>query len=133
CAGSHSPVGSIIAPEAPTPTSAGLLNPGGYAHGVQAGNGPGHYEMIFGKRAFFGYVAAPGGQVWWFANLPRRGDPARGQTQALSDRAWRAQPAPAYARGARPPPHPTSAPPPPPPTTPPPAPPRPCPAGTTVR
>ena len=102
CDGVHSTVRSIIDPEAPTPTYAGLLNTGGYAHGVQASNGPGHYEMIFGKRAFFGYVAAPGGQVWWFANLPRRGDPARGQTQALSDRAWRAQLAEAYAGDAGP-------------------------------
>src|SRR5262249_42935150 len=79
CDGVHSTVRSIIDPEAPTPTYAGLLNTGGYAHGVQAGNGPGHYEMIFGKRAFFGYVAAPGGQVWGVANLPRpRPRPAAG-------------------------------------------------------
>jgi hypothetical protein len=33
----------------------------------------------FGRRVFFGWAAAPGGSVWWFANpvklLYRRPDP----------------------------------------------------------
>ena len=28
--------------------------------------------MTFGRRAFFGWVAAPDGSVWWFANPPSR-------------------------------------------------------------
>ncbi|HEY2267054.1 MAG TPA: FAD-dependent monooxygenase [Streptosporangiaceae bacterium] len=50
---------------------------------------PGSYEMIFGKRAFFGYAVAPGGEVWWFANLPRRDEPARGELAAITGDQWR--------------------------------------------
>lgn len=31
---------------------------------------PGTYRMAFGARAFFGWVRAPEGDVWWFANPP---------------------------------------------------------------
>ena len=44
---------------------------------------PGGYEMIFGRRAFFGYGVAPDGEVWWFANVPRRPEPARGELRAV--------------------------------------------------
>ena len=75
CDGINSTVRRIVDPRAPQPTYAGLLNTGGYARGVQVNSTPGGYEMIFGKRAFFGYAAAPTGQVWWFANLPHRQEP----------------------------------------------------------
>ena len=45
--------------------------------------------MIFGKRAFFGYAQAPDGQVWWFANLPRRDEPAPGELDQIPDTEWR--------------------------------------------
>lgn len=78
CDGVHSTVRGSIDRAAPVPRYAGLLSTGGYARGVDAGAEPGTYEMVFGRQAFFGYVVAPGGEVWWFANLPGRGEPARG-------------------------------------------------------
>ena len=84
CDGVHSTVRPIIDPGAPAPAYAGLVNTGGYARGVRVGTEPGSYEMIFGKHAFFGYAAAPDGEVWWFANLPRRDEPARSQAQAIT-------------------------------------------------
>jgi hypothetical protein len=50
---------------------------------------PGSYEMVFGKRAFFGYAKAPNGEVWWFANVPRRTEPARGEIEAIDPDEWR--------------------------------------------
>ena len=50
---------------------------------------PGSYEMIFGKRAFFGYALAPSGEVWWFANVPQPREPARGEVQAIDPEEWR--------------------------------------------
>jgi hypothetical protein len=47
-----------------------LPDTGGYARSVPVDTEPGSYEMIFGKRAFFGYAMAPDGEVWWFANVP---------------------------------------------------------------
>ena len=89
CDGVHSTVRPIIDPGAPAPAYAGLVNTGGYARGVRVGTEPGSYEMIFGKHAFFGYATAPGGEVWWFANVPRRDEPARGQAQAITGDQWR--------------------------------------------
>jgi FAD-dependent urate hydroxylase len=89
CDGVHSAVRRIIDPAAPAPAYAGLINTGGYARGVRVDTEPGSYEMIFGKRAFFGYAPAPGGEVWWFANVPRRDEPVRGEAGAVSGDQWR--------------------------------------------
>ncbi|MGH3156324.1 MAG: FAD-dependent oxidoreductase, partial [Streptosporangiaceae bacterium] len=65
CDGVHSSVRPVIDFSAPAPTYLGLINIGGYASGVSVQSGPGSYEMIFGRRAFFGYAMAPGGEAWW--------------------------------------------------------------------
>jgi 2-polyprenyl-6-methoxyphenol hydroxylase-like FAD-dependent oxidoreductase len=89
CDGIHSAVRKIIDPAAPAPAYAGLLNTGGYARGVRVDTEPGSYEMIFGSRAFFGYAVAPDREVWWFANVPRRDEPARGEVEAITGEEWR--------------------------------------------
>lgn len=89
CDGVHSTVRRIIDPAAPAPTYAGLITNGGYTRGVRVDAEPGGYEMIFGKRAFFGYAVALDGEVWWFANVPRRDEPARGEVEAISGDEWR--------------------------------------------
>jgi 2-polyprenyl-6-methoxyphenol hydroxylase-like FAD-dependent oxidoreductase len=76
--GVHSTVRRLIDPAAPAPTYAGLITTGGYARGVTVDAPTGVYEMIFGRRAFFGYATAPDGEVWWFSNVPQRPEPARG-------------------------------------------------------
>jgi 2-polyprenyl-6-methoxyphenol hydroxylase-like FAD-dependent oxidoreductase len=89
CDGVHSTVRRVIDPLVPAPTYARLLTTGGYAGGVSVESEPGSYEMIFGRRAFFGYAVAPDGEVWWFANVPRRDEPARGELEALDESDWR--------------------------------------------
>ena len=71
--GIHSRTRRIIDPAAPEPRYAGLGNVGGFSHASVSGLGlrPGTYVMMFGKRAFFGYVGSPAGDAWWFANPPR--------------------------------------------------------------
>jgi FAD-dependent urate hydroxylase len=89
CDGVHSTVRRIIDPDAPAPTYAGLVNTGGYTRGVRVDTEPGTYEMIFGRQAFFGYAVAPDGEVWWFANVPRRDEPARGELETIDGGARR--------------------------------------------
>jgi FAD-dependent urate hydroxylase len=103
CDGVHSTVRRIIDTAAPVPTYAGLLTTGGYAQGVPVETEPGSYEMIFGKRAFFGYAMAPDGDVWWFANVPRRDEPARGEVEAMAGDEWRQRLVELYAEDAGPP------------------------------
>ena len=102
CDGVHSTVRRLIDPAAPAPSYAGLLNTGGFAPTVTAAAAPDGYEMIFGKRAFFGYANAPGGQVWWFANLPQRREPNRGEAEAVPAAQWRHRFAQIYAADAGP-------------------------------
>jgi 2-polyprenyl-6-methoxyphenol hydroxylase-like FAD-dependent oxidoreductase len=75
CDGVHSAARSIIDPSAPAPRYEGLLTTGGYTRKVAVGTDAGTYEMVFGRRAFFGYVQDPTGEVWWFANVPSRRPP----------------------------------------------------------
>jgi len=100
--GIHSVVRRHIDPTAPAPTYVGLVNLGGYARGVPVDAEPGSYTMIFGKRAFFGYALAPGGEVWWFANVPRADEPARGQVEAITAEQWQHELAELYAEDAGP-------------------------------
>jgi FAD-dependent urate hydroxylase len=100
--GIHSAVRRLIDPNAPAPTYVGLVNLGGYARGVPVEVEPGSYTLIFGKRAFFGYVLAPDGEVWWFANVPRRDEPARGEVEAIPPEAWQRRLAELYANDAGP-------------------------------
>jgi FAD-dependent urate hydroxylase len=92
----------LIDPSAPAPTYVGLVNLGGYASGVPVDAEPGSYTMIFGKRAFFGYALAPDGALWWFANVPRGDQPARGEVEAVTAEQWQRQLAELYAEDAGP-------------------------------
>lgn len=70
CDGVHSRTRTLIDPDSPPPTSAGLINYGGYTSGIDVDTEPGTFRMIFGERAFFGYAVAPDETVWWFVNEP---------------------------------------------------------------
>jgi FAD-dependent urate hydroxylase len=102
CDGVHSTVRRILDPTAPPPTYAGLINLGGYVSGVSVDSEPGVYNMIFGKRAFFGYVADPNGEVWWFANVPQAGEPARGELAGVGTAEWQRRLADLFAMDAGP-------------------------------
>ncbi|TMS00474.1 FAD-dependent oxidoreductase [Nonomuraea basaltis] len=72
CDGVHSHTRSILDPQAPAPRYSGLYSFGGIVKDTSLPGEPGVYNMVFGKRAFFGYTVADSGETWWFANLPRR-------------------------------------------------------------
>ncbi|UNO42668.1 FAD-dependent monooxygenase [Streptomyces sp. MST-110588] len=91
CDGLRSTVRTLIDPAAPAPSYAGLIGLGGYTRGVPVDVERGSYTMVFGKHAFFGYALAPSGEVWWFANVPRRDEPARGEVEAAGAEEWRSR------------------------------------------
>lgn len=101
--GVHSVVRGLIDPSAPSPRFSGLITTGGYAKGVSVAIEPGTYEMIFGRRGFFGFALPPDDEsVWWFVNLPRRREPARGELATVTTDQWRKRFAAVFADDAGP-------------------------------
>jgi FAD-dependent urate hydroxylase len=89
--GIRSRVRQVIDPGAAPARYVPVLNIGGFAPAMEVDGVPGGYEMVFGKRAFFGYAKAPDGAVWWFANPPQHAEPAPGELAALTTAHWRAR------------------------------------------
>lgn len=81
----------IIAPNTPGARYSGLLNTGGYAHGVSTGSEPGIMNALFGRRCFFAYTVHPNGEVWWVANPASPTEPTRAELAAITPEEWRAR------------------------------------------
>jgi FAD-dependent urate hydroxylase len=88
--GVHSLTRRLIDPAAPDGRYVGLVNFGGYTHEAAAGAEPGVWHMIFGRRAFFGYVVDPAGATVWFANVPRA-KVSQAERAATTAEQWRRQ------------------------------------------
>lgn len=80
----------IIAPGTPGARYTGLLNTGGYARGVTAGE-PGMMHAIFGRRCFFAHTAHPNGEVWWVANPASATEPTPAELAAITQDEWRSR------------------------------------------
>lgn len=68
--GIHSVTRALIDETAPRPRHLGNTTICGYAENAPSPAPDGTYRMVYGKRAFFGYVTAPNGETWWFTNAP---------------------------------------------------------------
>ncbi|OLF05901.1 FAD-dependent oxidoreductase [Actinophytocola xinjiangensis] len=79
----------IIDPQAPAPRYVPLMNVGGYATGLDVDVEPGVFNMVFGRRCFLGYLRAPDGTVWWFANPPQERELSPAELAAISPDQWR--------------------------------------------
>lgn len=91
--GIRSAVRQVIDPGAPKPRSLPVLNVGGYVPSgkVPVPVEPGTFEMMFGKRCFFAYTLNGNGEIWWFANPPRRQQPTAEEVDAITDAQWRSE------------------------------------------
>jgi 2-polyprenyl-6-methoxyphenol hydroxylase-like FAD-dependent oxidoreductase len=89
CDGIRSRVRQVIDPAAPPARYVPVLNIGGYIPDFAVDTPTDEFQMMFGKRCFFGYTATPDGGVVWFANPPRADEPAEGELAAMSDGQWR--------------------------------------------
>ncbi|MGY1731122.1 FAD-dependent oxidoreductase [Geodermatophilus sp. SYSU D01045] len=88
--GVRSTVRTLVDPAAPPPRFVPVLNTAGYSAHVPDGAEVGRLTMVFGRRAFAGYLAAPDGGTWWFANPPLTREPADGEVAGTPDARWRA-------------------------------------------
>jgi len=83
--GIHSVVRRLVLPGAPQPSYTGVLNTGGWAAVDLPDTDEQH--LVFGRRAFFGYVVHDG-VASWFSNVARRDDPTRRGATAVDEVAW---------------------------------------------
>jgi 2-polyprenyl-6-methoxyphenol hydroxylase-like FAD-dependent oxidoreductase len=68
--GIHSPVRTLIDPDAPAPRYTGLVIACGYAPAHHDAADTEGYSMYYGHQAFLGCTGAPDGRTWWFARVP---------------------------------------------------------------
>jgi 2-polyprenyl-6-methoxyphenol hydroxylase-like FAD-dependent oxidoreductase len=87
--GIHSRTRRIIDPAAPEPHYTGLGNIGGFTRNAAVDAAPGMYRMVFGKRAFFGYIVSPSGEIWWFANPPSPRELTRDELASMTTEQWK--------------------------------------------
>jgi FAD-dependent urate hydroxylase len=87
--GIHSRARGVIDLQAPTPRYTGLGNAGGFTSRAAVDLPPGTYQMMFGKRAFFGFTVSPAGEIWWFANPPRKQEMDRAELAAMTTDRWK--------------------------------------------
>lgn len=89
--GLHSRVRRAIDPQAPAPRFTGQLSVSGILPRAGFDPTPDAYNMIFGRRGFFGYSVTLGGDAWWFANLGWPEAPGRDGLTAIASPEWRAR------------------------------------------
>lgn len=80
--GIRSATRSLLDPHAPTPEYAGLYSISGIAEGI--GTDPGVFNLTFTRQGAFIHLAAPGGKVWWSAQVACPVQP----DLALTDAQW---------------------------------------------
>jgi 2-polyprenyl-6-methoxyphenol hydroxylase-like FAD-dependent oxidoreductase len=88
--GIHSMTRRLIDPAAPRGRFVGLTNFGGFTRDASVDVEPGAWHMIFGKRAFFGYLLDGAGGAVWFANIPR-GEITPAERAATQTADWQRQ------------------------------------------
>ncbi len=91
CDGIHSPVRTIIDPNARKPRYVPVLNVGGYIPDFTVDVPQQEFRMQFGTRCFFAWMPTPDGGTVWFANPPMAREPERGVLSGTSDAEWRAR------------------------------------------
>ncbi len=85
--GIHSRVRTLIDPQAPLPQFTGLVGTGGLARLAQplpVPPPPETFLFAFGRHAFFGWIPAPTGEIYWFTNMPQAREPERQGLAAVS-------------------------------------------------
>ena len=70
CDGIGSAVRRVAFPAAPAPSYRGMVGSGGFVRLPAPLPPSDRMRMVFGRDAFFGSLAAPDGEVWWFSNVP---------------------------------------------------------------
>jgi 2-polyprenyl-6-methoxyphenol hydroxylase-like FAD-dependent oxidoreductase len=77
CDGLRSKVRPLVFPEFPHPRFTGLIGTGGFVDAPMVAATGGTMTMTFGRDAFFGYIKASDGPVFWFNSYAADGENER--------------------------------------------------------
>ncbi|HEY3481132.1 MAG TPA: FAD-dependent monooxygenase [Streptomyces sp.] len=86
--GIRSTVRSLIDPDAPSPSHAGLISFGARVRTPGVPHTDGKMNMSFGKQGFFGYQVFDAEDAVWFVNLPHRETMTAAEAQKTTASAW---------------------------------------------
>lgn len=89
CDGIHSRTRKVILPSATPPSFTGLISYGGFTRLNHLPYEPGIQNMVFGKKAFFGYLVKQSREVYWFGNMNYPGQPTRRELYTIPQTKWR--------------------------------------------
>lgn len=89
CDGIHSRTRKIALPHAPVPSFTGLISFGGFVNHSRIPYERGIQHLVFGKRAFFGYMVQQSGEVYWYGNINYPGQPTRQELMSIPQEDWR--------------------------------------------
>ena len=90
--GIRSTVRHLIDPQAPAARYVPVLNLGGEIPDfpmTSLHRPVDEFQMMFGRRCFFGITATPAGGAVWFANPPQPREPAPGELDQVTPEQWR--------------------------------------------
>jgi 2-polyprenyl-6-methoxyphenol hydroxylase-like FAD-dependent oxidoreductase len=102
CDGIHSRTRRIMMPDAPEPSYTGLISFGGFLKSSDIPCEYGIQNMVFGKKAFFGYSVRNAEEVYWFGNINYPGTPTRRDLLDIPQMVWRKTLQNLYARDIAP-------------------------------
>lgn len=91
CDGVHSRTRQLAFPDALKPEYTGMIDCGGFTTRPDSISSSSAMQMTFGKKAFFGYLAKPDDEVYWFDNIPWPTEPERGELDVISPQEWKQQ------------------------------------------
>ena len=89
CDGIHSRTRRAIDPQAPGASYIGRVNAGGFLCNPEIAPTPNVLNLTLGRRAFFGHLVRPNGEVYWFSDLAYPGEPTRRELDAISREVWK--------------------------------------------
>jgi 2-polyprenyl-6-methoxyphenol hydroxylase-like FAD-dependent oxidoreductase len=81
CDGTFSAVRKQLFPDAYKPSYTKLISTGGYARLDTLSKPTDSIHMTFGEKGFFAYAVSNKGDIWWFNNYHREGEPSREEFQ----------------------------------------------------
>ncbi len=89
CDGIHSRTRRLILPHAPAPEYTGIVDCGAFVRPNPPLAPTPNMQMVFGRKAFFGYLVRPDGETYVFCNIAWPEKPTREELAAISGEEWR--------------------------------------------